>query len=163
MFMFATENIEQFNFSYPFIFNSFWSSSTGLVWIWVIKKGSSLVTNWTTWTGVCPSSYIHLGCTFLKNNAQENDVMPKVNLLRHFFKGNMYTWNNNGLILGLVCMNSEYLYNESWIPSYVFVAQSLNYRISSYSFRPWIVSAHLCTVTIGLIYCDLWISKFKKE
>ena len=28
------------------------------------------------------------------------------------------------------------------------------YRISSYNFRPWIV---------GLMYCDLWISKFKKE
>ena len=37
------------------------------------------------------------------------------------------------------------------------------YRISSYSFRPWIVSAHLCTVTFGLMHCDLWISKFKKE
>ena len=37
------------------------------------------------------------------------------------------------------------------------------YRISSYSFRPWIVSSHLCTVTFGLMYCDLWISKFKKE
>ena len=28
-------------------------------------------------------------------------------------------------------------------------------RISSYSFRPWIVSAHLCTLTFGLMYCDL--------
>ena len=28
---------------------------------------------------------------------------------------------------------------------------------------PHIVSAHLCTVTFGLMYCDLWISKFKKE
>ena len=37
------------------------------------------------------------------------------------------------------------------------------YRISSYSFRPWIVSAPLCTVTFGLMYCDLWNSKFKKE
>ena len=36
-----------------------------------------------------------------------------------------------------------------------------SYRISSYSFRPWIVSAHLCTMTFGLMYCDLWISKFK--
>ena len=30
-----------------------------------------------------------------------------------------------------------------------------NYRISSYSFRPLIVSAPLCTVTFGLMYCDL--------
>ena len=36
------------------------------------------------------------------------------------------------------------------------------YRISSYNFRPWIVSAHLYTVTFGLMYCDLWISKPKK-
>ena len=41
--------------------------------------------------------------------------------------------------------------------------ETLNYRISSYSSHPWIVSAPLCTVTFGLIYCDLWISKFKKE
>ena len=41
--------------------------------------------------------------------------------------------------------------------------QKSRYRISSYSFLPWIVSAHLCTVTFGLMYCDLWISKFKKE
>ena len=39
----------------------------------------------------------------------------------------------------------------------------LRYRISSYSFRPWIVSAPLCTLTFVLMYCDLWISKFKKE
>ena len=37
------------------------------------------------------------------------------------------------------------------------------YRIFSYSFCPWIVSARLCTVTFGLMYCDLWISKFKKN
>ena len=30
------------------------------------------------------------------------------------------------------------------------------------SFLPWIVSAPLCTVTFGLMYCDLWISKPKK-
>ena len=30
------------------------------------------------------------------------------------------------------------------------------YRISSYSFLPGIVSAPLCTVTFGLMYCDLW-------
>ena len=41
--------------------------------------------------------------------------------------------------------------------------ETFNYRISSYSSHPWIVSAPLCTVTFGLIYCDLWISKFKKE
>ena len=37
------------------------------------------------------------------------------------------------------------------------------YRISSNSFRPWIVSAHLCTVTFSLMDCDLLISKSKKE
>ena len=37
------------------------------------------------------------------------------------------------------------------------------YRISSYSFRPWIVSAPLCIVNFGLTYCDLWISKFKNQ
>ena len=31
----------------------------------------------------------------------------------------------------------------------------LIYRISSYSFLPWIVSAPLCTVAFGLMYCDL--------
>ena len=39
----------------------------------------------------------------------------------------------------------------------------MSYWNSSYSFCPWIVSAHLSTVTFGLIYCDLWTSKFKKE
>ena len=38
-----------------------------------------------------------------------------------------------------------------------------NYHIFSYSFCPWIVSEHLCTVTFGFMYCDLWISKFKKN
>ena len=28
---------------------------------------------------------------------------------------------------------------------------------------PHIVSAHLCTVTFGLMHCDLWISESKKE
>ena len=37
------------------------------------------------------------------------------------------------------------------------------YHISSYSFCPWIASAPLCTVTFGLKYCDLWISKFKTK
>ena len=49
-----------------------------------------------------------------------------------------------------------------WKSKYTKKSQN-NYRISSYSFRPRIVSAHLCTVTFGLMYCDLWISKFKKE
>ena len=39
----------------------------------------------------------------------------------------------------------------------------IRYRISSYSFRPWIVSSHSFTVTFGLMFCDLWISKVKKE
>ena len=34
-----------------------------------------------------------------------------------------------------------------------------NYRISSYSFCPWIVSAHLCTVTFGLMV--LWPLDFQ--
>ena len=32
-----------------------------------------------------------------------------------------------------------------------------------YSLCSLLVSAHLCTVTFDLMYCDLWISKFKKE
>ena len=40
---------------------------------------------------------------------------------------------------------------------------NISYRISANSFLPWIVSAHLCTVTFGLMYCELWISTFKKE
>ena len=38
-----------------------------------------------------------------------------------------------------------------------------DYRISSYSFRPWIVSSPLCTATFDLMYCDLWVFKSKKE
>ena len=47
--------------------------------------------------------------------------------------------------------------------NFLIQVTEFKYRISSYSFRPWIVSAPLCTVTFGLMYCDLWISKFKKE
>ena len=50
-----------------------------------------------------------------------------------------------------------------WISKTTSTLLKTNYRISSYSFLPWIVSAHLYTVTSGLMYCDLWISKFKKE
>ena len=48
-------------------------------------------------------------------------------------------------------------------PALALFCISLEYCISSYSFRPWIVSTHLYTVTFGLMYCDLWTSKFKKE
>ena len=39
----------------------------------------------------------------------------------------------------------------------------ITYHISSYSFCPWIVSTHLCTVALSLIYFDLWTTKSKKE
>ena len=39
----------------------------------------------------------------------------------------------------------------------------ITYHISSYSFRPRIVSTHLCTVAFRLMYFDLWTSKSKKE
>ena len=33
------------------------------------------------------------------------------------------------------------------------------YRISSYSFLPWIVSSHSCTVIFGLMYCALFTKR----
>ena len=52
---------------------------------------------------------------------------------------------------------------ENWVIEAPSVWTILAYRISSYSFRPWIVSAHLFTVTFGLMYCDFGISKSKKN
>ena len=47
------------------------------------------------------------------------------------------------------------------INTYFFLC-NLSCTVSVTAF-PHIVSAHLCTVTFGLLYCDLWISEFKKE
>ena len=40
---------------------------------------------------------------------------------------------------------------------------NFNVKKSITTVFPHIVSAHLCTVTFGLMYCDLWISKLKRE
>ena len=42
-------------------------------------------------------------------------------------------------------------------------AVTKNYRISSYIFRPFIVSTHFCPVTFGLMYCDLGFPNSKKN
>ena len=53
-----------------------------------------------------------------------------------------------------IALTLKHQYHSSLVD---YLAQVI-YRISSYSFRPWKVSEHLCTVNFGL-----WISKFKKD
>ena len=41
------------------------------------------------------------------------------------------------------------LKSKYWKITWAKIVHFFDYRISSYSFRPWIVSAHLCSVTFG--------------
>ena len=69
----------------------------------------------------------------------------------------LQTWNCFGLGLQ---NNFTFKTCTKYVNQQKFGLQILTYRFSPYSFQPWIVSAHLFTVTFGLMYCDLWISKF---
>ena len=65
----------------------------------------------------------------------------KKNLIKCFYCGGIVKFN---LLRAVIWKGAHSIFGK--------------YRISSYSFRPWIVSAHLCTVTFGLMYCELSIS-----
>ena len=67
-----------------------------------------------------------------------------------------------GLWLGQVdAWNSKEIIVEGWYLLEHIIFDT--YHISSYSFHPWTVSVHSCTVTFGRMLCDLWILKFKKQ
>ena len=55
-----------------------------------------------------------------------------------------------------ICFTHPAVLNEWNTVFKVHLSRNFIYRISSYSFRPWMVSAPLFTVTFGPMYCDLW-------
>ena len=50
--------------------------------------------------------------------------------------------------------DKNFLESKHVLKVYFKPSKKSGYRISSYSLGPWIVSAHLCNVTFGLMYCD---------